>query len=268
MKKIILTAVAIGFVTAGTASAVDNFAGSNLVGPGDGIVGSVHDLSTSGNLGYATSDPLDRICIWCHAPHHAMEYTGDIDYLPLWNHGVTTLFYNTYQSDFGGGPMASGALPLGFEDAHLFNGEDSLQQPGSVSRLCLSCHDGSVAVNEYGRDPQRLYSQEHGTDIIDDQFKIGALGNLTNHHPIGFSYEDVAALDDEIAPMATAVGGTTIAGLLYDNSAGINANFMECVTCHDVHNTKNTGETLLWITNESSQFCLTCHLKGSDAMLP
>ena len=45
-------------------------------------------------------DPdLNRICVWCHAPHHTLkplEMAGDVDYLPLWNHRTTTMVYQTY----------------------------------------------------------------------------------------------------------------------------------------------------------------------------
>jgi hypothetical protein len=31
-----------------------------------------------------------------------------------------------------------------------------------------------------------------------------------------------------------------------------------------VHNTGNTGETLLWRSDKDSRLCLTCHGKGTD----
>ncbi|MCB2183420.1 MAG: hypothetical protein KQH63_15405 [Desulfobulbaceae bacterium] len=274
MKKSILLAAAFGLLVVGTAQAQNSTTGSFNAAAGTGIVGSKHDLSIATGIGgsYGQTDSLDRICIYCHAPHHALQEAdaAGIKYLPLWNHGVTTQFYNLYESDFGEGPTASGLAGVGtvsdteqFADRHLFNGRDTQGEPGSVSRLCLSCHDGTVAVNEYGFDPQRSNSQSAGTHFIADQFKIGGGGNLVNHHPIGFSYLDVASVDDEIADPDTVINGagagakemTTIKSLLYGGE------MMECVTCHDVHNTKNTGETFLWKSDRNSGFCLTCHLK-------
>ena len=282
MKKTILLAAAFGLFAAGTVQAIDSTTGSHNAPAGSGIKGSKHDLSSLTGLDSfypsvrpdnGAKDPLDRICIWCHAPHHAMVTadSGGINYLPLWNHEVTTQTYTVYESDFGEGPRASGMAGVGtvgsneqFADRHLLNAADQgqLGQPGGVSRLCLSCHDGSVAVNEYGRDPQRKYSQSAGTDMINAQWMIG--GNpygLLNHHPIGFSYLEVAKVDDEIADPSTPIAGagtpelTTIGSLLYAGGQ------MECVTCHDVHNSKNTGETFLWVSDRQSAFCLTCHLK-------
>ncbi|OKY76067.1 MAG: hypothetical protein BM485_05350 [Desulfobulbaceae bacterium DB1] len=268
MKKSMVIAAAMGFMAVGIVQAQNSTTGSMNAPAGTGIVGSKHDLSTATGVGglYGQTDTLDRICIYCHAPHHAMQEadSAGIAYLPLWNHGVTTQFYNLYESDFGDGPAESGlagvgvdADPAQFADRHLFNGRATLGNPGSVSRLCLSCHDGSVAVNEYGRDPQRANSQKHGVATIADQFMIGGGGNLTNHHPIGFSYLDVVTVDDEIADPDTVVdaSGTTIRSLLYAGE------MMECVTCHDVHNTRNTGETFLWKSDRESKFCLTCHVK-------
>ena len=51
------------------------------------------------------------------------------------------------------------------------------------------------------------------------------------------------------------VGSVTISDLLWNGN-------MECTTCHDVHNTKNTGEKFLWKSDAQSAFCLTCHLKS------
>ncbi len=273
MKKSILLAAAFGLIAAGTAQAQNSTTGSFRKAAGAGIVSSKHDLSLATGIGnlYGQTDSLDRICIYCHAPHHALQEAdaAGIKYLPLWNHGVTTQFYNTYESDFGDGPTASGLTGVGttgdanqFADRHLLNASHggNLGEPGSVSRLCLSCHDGTVAVNEYGFDPQRSNSRGAGTDYIVEQFKIGGGGNLVNHHPIGFNYLTVASLDDEIAGADTVINGaaeatTTIRSLLYGGSQ------MECVTCHDVHNTKNTGETFLWKSDRESKFCLTCHIK-------
>ena len=264
MKKTILLAAAFGLIAAGTVHAVDSSDGSNEQLPGSGISGTKHDLSSNGigsmypseNRADGLADPLDRVCIWCHAPHHTMteNESGAIKYLPLWNHEVTVNTYTTYQSDFGEGP--NDTTQPG-EMSHVLNADDG--QPGSVSLLCLSCHDGSIAVNEYGRAPQRDYSESTGGDKIDAQFNIGGSAyGLLNHHPIGFDYTAVAAVDDEIAPVTKAfdgVGGIlTIGSLLYDNK-------MECVTCHDVHNSKHAGETFLWISDRNSAFCLTCHEK-------
>src|SRR5512140_2001468 len=93
-----------------------------------GIVGSPHDFSgESWNI--TPSDP-NSVCGPCHQPHHA-----DSSVIPLWGHRTSTgpwIMYNTNTV-----PVSKmKAIPS--------------PTPTGVSLACLSCHDGTVAVNEYG----------------------------------------------------------------------------------------------------------------------
>jgi predicted CXXCH cytochrome family protein len=90
----------------------------------------------------------------------------------------------------------------------------------------------------------------------------GGTGDLQNHHPIGFDYGEVAAVDTEIKdPTSELLGGTgsnpnglTINDLLWGGK-------VECSSCHDVHNTKNTGMKFVWVEDTQSNLCLSCHAK-------
>lgn len=244
------------------------------VTPGTGIKGTAHDLSKAGALSsgrqddYGTADNnnmylpggnLDRICIWCHTPHFSLkpsEAPTAFNYLPLWNHQVMANTYVNYSNGTG--------EPT--DTNHLSKAEELNKQPGSVSRLCLSCHDGSVAVNAYGRMPDgagpgSAKSKGAGDRYIIDDYKIGVDLDLSNHHPIGFVYTDVESTDDEIQKTdgLMGTGPYTIGSLLWGDPA---AATMECTTCHDVHNSKNTGEKFLWVSDQQSALCLSCHLKA------
>ena len=71
--------------------------------------------------------------------------------------------------------------------------------PGSTSLLCLSCHDGSIAVNSYGNSPAQLSkSVSTGSAMMAPSYQIGTGKYLGNHHPIGFNYGNVQAVDTEI----------------------------------------------------------------------
>jgi len=241
--------------------------------PGSGINGTVHDLGTAHNgMNYTAipADPLQRICIFCHAPHSTYKLSpanggpgagvgsgpqapDAFDYLPLWNHELTGNYasYTMYQNGPGApqsGPKASQAIQNGMT-------------LGSTSLLCLGCHDGSVAVNSYGNSAQLPRSISSGGPTIGAQYVIGKDNYLGNHHPVGFSYEAVQAVDNEIRPASTATLGG--AGTVADHLYGATGN-VECGTCHGVHNKGNTGETLLWRSDQSSRLCLTCHDKGTD----
>jgi predicted CXXCH cytochrome family protein len=136
-------------------------------------------------------------------------------------------------------------------------------RPGSVSRLCLSCHDGTVSTNSYGAWNGASSQGANDNNIKNHsqpEFLIGGAAgtNLSNHHPIGFPYNNAASVDNEINSTATDVPNNTnnlkIGDLLWQGN-------MECTTCHDVHNSKNSGEKFLWTSDMESAFCLTCHDK-------
>ncbi len=278
MKKRMLVSVALG-IGAFALSAGVAMAGS---APGTGIIDSVHDLSENSAvhaaaiLGVGTADTLSRVCIYCHAPHRTQkpsDFNYEDAYLPLWNRPVnanrTFTMYNNGSNPGSGKHMSQAQSDL------MAN---NITRPGFVSLLCLSCHDGTVATNVYGSSEMsdatwvKNQGRVTGTGSIGaaaydaasqpagnivTEYKIGANNDLSNHHPVGFNYNVVWQDDDEIANVQTQFGATgiKIADVLYNGN-------MECVTCHDVHNsTQNMGEKLLWTSNMDSAFCCTCHLK-------
>jgi hypothetical protein len=267
MKKRMLVSMALGLGLVALAASSAN-AGS---APGTGIRGSKHDMSAttgigtalSTTLGSVASDPLQRVCIYCHAPHNTIRAGATTAvYMPLWNHAMTTMSsYLMYDS--GQAPLA-GPHATQSTDASV----GAMVQPVNVSKLCLSCHDGTVALNTFGSSKMvhfASYRQDSdpGATYLTGQYLIGEdtngdnIGELDNHHPIGFDYDAVQALDNEVAASSVVFAGTGVAisDVLY-------AGAMECATCHDVHNsTTGMGEKFLWTSNASSNFCCTCHLK-------
>jgi len=98
---------------------------AGTVGAKTSVVYSKHNLSKSGP-GEIKALTEDRICVFCHAPHNANPLT------PLWNKniaGVNYLLYTAYTSS----TMRSPASPTG---------------PTGATRLCLSCHDGTIALGQ------------------------------------------------------------------------------------------------------------------------
>ncbi len=278
---VLMTSLTLGLLGASSAMAF-----SGQFTPGTGINGTVHDMTVQANYaptgGFGADASGGRICIYCHTPHNSIapspannngqtlaggnQTTDDrFTYMPLWNHALTTILnYNTYYNGPGAPQVGSHA------SQSIANG----MAPGSVSLLCLSCHDGSVAVNTYGNSTyQPASSTSVGAATIATQYQIGANGNLQNHHPIGFDSDAVQMADAEIRPDTTAISSSTanggadasIAAHLYGGSAtgACGQNCMECGTCHSVHNKGNTGERLLWRSDVNSQLCLTCHDKGT-----
>ena len=235
--------------------------------PGAGINNSVHDLGTPGgngmNYNATPADALTRKCIWCHAPHNTYKLStvaiggglqapsSAFDYLPLWNHDLTnfTTVFTMYTNGTGGPQAATDPKALQAKGA---------MTPGNVSLLCLSCHDGSIAVNSYGNAGSQLAaSVSTGTDKISPTYQIGKDKYLGNHHPIGFNYGTVQAVDTEIRDADLWLMTPTLPISNYLSNGKV-----ECSTCHSVHNKGNGGERLLWRSDKNSELCLTCHDKG------
>jgi predicted CXXCH cytochrome family protein len=182
-------------------------ASASLAGTGS-IQGTPHDLSAV--EGGAS-------CSFCHTPHGAMAGT------PLWSHTLSTAVYKIYES-------SSLKAKVG--------------QPTGSSKLCLSCHDGTVALSETisgstGGAYMSAGSANLGTDLSDD-------------HPISFVYS--SGLSAENAQIRSPIGLPE--PLKLDRSGEL-----QCTTCHDAHDNHN-GKFLV-MSNERSQMCVSCHdLKG------
>ena len=182
------------------------------------IAGSAHDFSRE-------SWAEGKICLPCHAPHNA---SGD-ENAPLWNHETTTSTFSLYSS-----PTLDAATG----------------QPSGVSKICLSCHDGTVAIDSFGG--------RTGSIFIDQDFNLGT--DLSDDHPISFSYNDsLATQDGELFPPSSTPSGIPGSSGTIQTDMLIN-NSLECSSCHDVHNTNDFPDLLLK-SNDGSALCLTCHNK-------
>jgi predicted CXXCH cytochrome family protein len=186
------------------------------------IQGSKHDFS-------ALSEKQE-ICVFCHTPHDANDSVTEA---PLWNRETSTKQFRLYNS-----PTL---------DAEV-------EQPSGTSKLCLSCHDGTVAIDSYG-------GNLGGKQVRSEAAIAGDALQLANDHPISFVYDDsLAARDGELFPPSSApsgLGKTIREDLLFNDR-------VECSSCHDVHNgpvAAGINDHLLVITQSQSRLCLTCHDK-------
>jgi predicted CXXCH cytochrome family protein len=189
------------------------------------IIGSAHDFSDDAwNPGPGTAG--GEICEVCHTPHNGDQ---TVVTAPLWNHEVTGVTNFT--------PYSSTEM------------QSAPGQPNNQSKLCLSCHDGTVALDNFSGNTT-------GTNFIPANRDVGT--DLSDDHPISFAYtaalatSDIELWDPTDNGHLTALGGTIQADLLFGDN-------LECASCHDVHNSGNTA--LLLVENTNSQFCLTCHKK-------
>jgi len=183
------------------------------------IVSSKHDMRS-----YVSGETTTQVCVFCHVPHNANTSLG-----PLWNHTDTAATFGVYTSSTLNGAMG---------------------QPAGVSRACLSCHDGTVAVNSLIQAPK---DGTAGTLIsISGAALLGT--DLSNDHPVSITYRD--DLDTGLRAKTTStVAGPSWTAQLY----GSTPYTVECASCHAVHDP--TVTPFLRIANTNSQMCTTCHLK-------
>lgn len=192
------------------------------------ITTTKHNLSTTGPGTYrATSE--QRICLMCHIPHNSDPAS------PLWNHTLSGATYTPYDSS------TLIAAP---------------GQPTGKSKLCLSCHDGTVALGSVHNMP---WAEGGGAGVIvglEDPLTGDALlsTDLTDDHPVSFVYDSALASDNgELA----APSGLTGEVQLEDGQ-------VQCTSCHDPHSSTYAKFMRLDTVDGSgygSPLCLTCHTK-------
>lgn len=185
-----------------------------------GITGTPHDMS---GKGWGTTE----LCKFCHTPHFAQNTAG----APLWNHASTGRAYTLYSSST-------------FDP----NGGLTIGQPGAQSKMCLSCHDGTVAVDSYANSG----ILQTGTHFISTTNTVGGSGSLGSDHPIAFTYNGALAVSAK--HLNTPVSANWVdAGQTLPLYSGK----LECATCHAVHD--NTYTKFMRVSNAGSAMCQTCH---------
>jgi predicted CXXCH cytochrome family protein len=189
------------------------------------VVGSPHDLSVSGSGGAHGKIVTDeeRICVFCHAPHNATPATA------LWSRDLPTAQYIPY-------------------DSSTLQARPKPDRPTGSSRLCLSCHDGTIALNKYAgskaggspvympTDPNPTMNPNLTTDLSDD-------------HPISFPYSADLVSKSQMNNPAALPPEVKL------DSDGM----LQCASCHDPHS--NEFGNFLVIDNKlpGSPLCVACH---------
>ena len=229
------------------------------------VKGSLHDLSAA--TGSGTVAAPDNICVFCHTPHGSADPATSP--APLWNKNVPAAATFTNYDDAGTSATMDGTADL----------------TSSVSLACLSCHDGTQAVDSVLNAPGSGGYDATGAQTIDTGAvtmatisgtdPIPNLGqDLSNDHPVsmeyagggatyGTAYADGALTDTAFRAITVTAGKSfaddTINQLPLYNKGG--TAFVECASCHDPHDAAGLNETFLRVSNAGSAVCVTCHIK-------
>lgn len=231
------------------------------------IKNSLHDLSNimkNPEMAFwDTYADYNQVCVYCHTPHTSLP--GE----PLlWNRQMPTGPYTLYRSESLISPP---------------------QAPGNHSLMCLSCHDGTIAVDAVvrmpitGSDGRPIvwnnpsypgYEPYHGKMANATQSSnsfwdcgvachsadpIGApdysgtylTQDLSDDHPVTIDYPDPLTYPNRFKPIP--------AGERWTSGVQLYNNKVECGSCHDVHNPD--WKPFLRCSNDQSALCFTCHNK-------
>lgn len=200
-----------------------------------GISTTKHNLSSSGTGTFKATDTTE-ICVFCHTPHGANTTANT----PLWNRNLSGVaaygvYSNNNSLDSTPGEVAGGS---------------------TTTNLCLSCHDGTIALNSLLNypNPSTSITMAGGVTTLTGSANLGS--DLTNDHPVNMTY------DSNLVTLDTARNGgvaglnnpATLTGVkLFANST------VQCASCHDPHTSAQA--TFLRVTMSASALCTTCHIK-------
>jgi predicted CXXCH cytochrome family protein len=181
------------------------------------IVNTVHNMSVSGP-GTVKASSESEICIFCHTPHNTNP-SG-----PLWNRadqGSTYILYNSSTTQASPG------------------------QPDGSSFLCLSCHDGTIALGDVLSRTTPITFAGGVTTMPAGTSNLTT--SLADDHPVSFVFNSaLATADGELNDPATLTGPVKL-----------ESTKLQCTSCHDAHQ-NNLGDFLVASTL-NSELCIVCH---------
>ncbi|MFI5150487.1 MAG: cytochrome c3 family protein [Bacteroidia bacterium] len=175
-----------------------------------------HNLSLSGP-GTVKASTETEICIFCHTMHNSSPAT------PLWNRPNSGSSYTLYNS------TTMKALP---------------GQPSGSSMLCLSCHDGTVALgNILSRGTPISFASTVNMPIGPTNLST----DLRNDHPVSFLYDVALSVADPAIKNPNLISPQ----IRLENGQ------LQCTSCHDPH--KNIYTSFLVASSQYSAICVACH---------
>lgn len=198
-----------------------------------GVSQTLHNLSISGP-GEVRAQQETEVCKFCHIPHNAVLP------VPLWGHALS----HTGRYD----------VPALRRDQGR---SEQPPQPDGASRLCLSCHDGTVALGEVGRKGRTLAMA--GAQRL-ERGRRGHLGtDLSGSHPVSMVVPEAAPGSESGSDLRLRPLGQ----ILSEGAVKLDAQGkMQCTTCHDPHSDRYYAPGRIphfWVKSGVDEVCLACH---------
>jgi hypothetical protein len=209
-----------------------------------GIRDTKHNLSISGP-GDVKAVEETQICIFCHTPHNSSPVQ------PLWNHEVTAVvtYINYWSPTLQSYASEAEAPPI-----------------DGFSRLCLSCHDGTVAIGSVVSGFEEIFMVTV-PGIIDESGKLvggpGYLGtDLSGGHPVSIVFDAALAnkrnsADPPLSRLNWPINDPDVKLYQTQGRHGV-----QCTSCHDPHINKAAGGwPPFWHKSTHDEVCIVCHQK-------
>jgi hypothetical protein len=155
-----------------------------------GIADTKHNLGANSTTGNNKTTDTAEVCVFCHTPHGADTAAP----VPLWNKRLGV-----------NGAPAGGGTYTSYATLQTPSLDGTIAPVGSISMACLSCHDGTQAMDNIinapgsggfdatgGGNDGRIYTWTGSTVSATTgrlTSGIALLGtDLSNDHPIGIQY--------------------------------------------------------------------------------
>jgi predicted CXXCH cytochrome family protein len=186
---------------------------------GSNIRDTKHNLSSLGP-GQIKAGSEKGVCIFCHTTKRARRN------IPFrWNRENPNVNYTPYKSS---------------------TLQSSVGQPTGSSRVCLSCHDGTIALGAVVSKKSEVHFKG-GIRVIPAQRPTRLGTDLSDDHPVSFVYStQLASLKALVSPAQLP------------SKVKLDGNReLQCTTCHDPHD--DTFGKFLVMSNQYSALCTTCH---------
>ena len=190
------------------------------------LLNTRHDFSVRSSATIRASSE-DKSCTFCHAPHNSVPF------VPLWNHNGTTAAPQIYSST----TLRSTVTAATAADS---------------SKLCLSCHDGTVALGDTVNNGLIPFIQGASYKLpTSSASNLNSAVGFSDDHPFAF----IPATSTELVNPPPG------------DPVSLESGKVQCITCHDPHvqsKDSTTGKFLVK-SNARSAICITCHSKSGWA---
>ena len=258
------------------------------------LVDNPHNFSSTSTSTSVQATVEDRICIFCHTPHHALM-TNALLNGPLWNHELSTASYSGKVWT----PQIANDPPYDVNVGYVNVLTTQPNQPDGSSRMCMGCHDGTIGIGNIVSSDDITMDTSH--ECLDENGRLDkdgvgcanlVIGDLRQKHTVSIPMNDLLLSASALAcasqttklkyPWSNPLGlansvflRPTATKYPYPSGdPGVSSGFpnakyktgysygVQCSTCHDPHfwdvDSGELGYKFLVMAN-LSDLCKACH---------